>query len=263
MGSQRILRYAFVFSFLCVFLLLPLAHAQTTLTINQRLNNEFLFGRESQFYEPNLYQITLEEGNWTLVITSYTDLEVKVTIATYSNMTGVIEETSSMYAELLILLFYVPSSGIVYIEVEEASNHGDISGVYNIGVYDEEHLASATIDTFTIPSSIIIPFNIEPILLFSIAIFVIGVAVVCVVCLKTKSSLDKVQNQIIQAPHAAIPQKYQGRVEGDDGLRAVRVPVNCPSCNAPLSSETIDWVGPLEAKCTYCGATVRAKFERI
>ncbi|MHA1948828.1 MAG: hypothetical protein ACXAAO_04325 [Candidatus Thorarchaeota archaeon] len=29
----------------------------------------------------------------------------------------------------------------------------------------------------------------------------------------------------------------------------------CSECKAPLSSEEIEWVGPLSVKCPYCGAT--------
>ena len=69
--------------------------------------------------------------------------------------------------------------------------------------------------------------------------------------------------QVVPAPQKAIPKKYQRRIEVDDGLRMVRIPTECPKCGGPLSPEEIDWVGPLEAKCNYCGSTVRAKFERI
>ncbi len=35
-----------------------------------------------------------------------------------------------------------------------------------------------------------------------------------------------------------------------------QVPNQCPSCGAPLSSESVEWVGPLQAQCPYCLATV-------
>ncbi|MGY5879151.1 MAG: hypothetical protein RTV31_02825 [Candidatus Thorarchaeota archaeon] len=41
-----------------------------------------------------------------------------------------------------------------------------------------------------------------------------------------------------------------------------RVPPICPSCGADINTETVDWVGPLQAKCPYCGATVEAQ-ERV
>ncbi|MGY5870765.1 MAG: hypothetical protein RTV72_00830 [Candidatus Thorarchaeota archaeon] len=41
-----------------------------------------------------------------------------------------------------------------------------------------------------------------------------------------------------------------------------RVPPICPLCGADISTETVDWVGPLQAKCPYCGGTVEAE-ERV
>lgn len=32
-------------------------------------------------------------------------------------------------------------------------------------------------------------------------------------------------------------------------------PSVCKSCGASLSTESIEWVGPLSVKCSYCGAT--------
>ena len=37
----------------------------------------------------------------------------------------------------------------------------------------------------------------------------------------------------------------------------------CPSCGGEVSHENVDWVGPLEASCGYCGGTIRATFERV
>ncbi|UCE10032.1 MAG: hypothetical protein JSW61_13840 [Candidatus Thorarchaeota archaeon] len=46
-------------------------------------------------------------------------------------------------------------------------------------------------------------------------------------------------------------------------VRAVRLPNFCSSCGADISHESVEWTGPLEAKCGYCGGTVKAQFERI
>lgn len=35
-----------------------------------------------------------------------------------------------------------------------------------------------------------------------------------------------------------------------------QMPTKCPSCGAAISTEEVDWVGPLQAKCPYCNATV-------
>ena len=45
-----------------------------------------------------------------------------------------------------------------------------------------------------------------------------------------------------------------------DGERALyQVPSSCPSCGASISTEEVDWVGPLQARCPYCGATMDAE----
>ncbi len=35
-----------------------------------------------------------------------------------------------------------------------------------------------------------------------------------------------------------------------------RLPPQCPSCNADISSEDVGWVGPLQARCPYCFKTI-------
>ncbi len=61
-----------------------------------------------------------------------------------------------------------------------------------------------------------------------------------------------------------LPDAYRppGRTDGAQ-MKTVRLPERCPSCGGSLSHESIDWVGPMEAQCTYCGGTVRARFEDV
>ncbi|MHA2072129.1 MAG: hypothetical protein ACW985_10140 [Candidatus Thorarchaeota archaeon] len=68
----------------------------------------------------------------------------------------------------------------------------------------------------------------------------------------------------MEAPLSAIPQRERGRVRANGTeIRTVRLPSKCPNCGALLSQSDIDWVGPLEAECNYCGSSVRAQFEKI
>ena len=69
----------------------------------------------------------------------------------------------------------------------------------------------------------------------------------------------------VQPPEFAIPEDYHREANAfdDSSMQTVGLPERCPSCGASLSSETVDWVGPLEAKCSYCGATVHATFEEV
>jgi hypothetical protein len=41
-----------------------------------------------------------------------------------------------------------------------------------------------------------------------------------------------------------------------------QAPSLCTSCGASLSTDDVDWVGPLQLQCPYCNATIDAK-ERI
>ena len=38
-----------------------------------------------------------------------------------------------------------------------------------------------------------------------------------------------------------------------------QVPKRCPECRGSLSNEEVDWVGPLQAKCPFCGTTIEAQ----
>lgn len=68
----------------------------------------------------------------------------------------------------------------------------------------------------------------------------------------------------LEAPAFVIPERYRGQTRSDGSqMTTVRLPERCPSCGASISQEGIDWVGPLEAKCTYCGGVLRATFERV
>jgi hypothetical protein len=37
----------------------------------------------------------------------------------------------------------------------------------------------------------------------------------------------------------------------------------CPNCKGAISSEDVEWVGPLSARCPYCGATLKTEKREI
>lgn len=37
----------------------------------------------------------------------------------------------------------------------------------------------------------------------------------------------------------------------------------CPNCKAAISNEDVEWVGPLSARCPYCGATLKTQKREI
>jgi hypothetical protein len=68
----------------------------------------------------------------------------------------------------------------------------------------------------------------------------------------------------IEAPSFVIPDQHRGQRRSDGSeMKTVRLPEKCTSCGAAVSTEGIDWTGPLEAKCNYCGGTLRASFESV
>ncbi|MBD3157295.1 MAG: hypothetical protein GF309_00775 [Candidatus Lokiarchaeota archaeon] len=99
-------------------------------------------------------------------------------------------------------------------------------------------------------------------LLFPIIFFVIFLIVSFKVC---KGIGQTASGFTVQPPSFVIPERHREQGTRRDGstMQTVRLPERCPSCGASLSHESIDWVGPLEAKCSYCGATVRATFEEV
>ncbi|TFG12260.1 hypothetical protein EU537_09950 [Candidatus Thorarchaeota archaeon] len=111
-------------------------------------------------------------------------------------------------------------------------------------------------DPFEFISTFGILFVIIPILIIVISVFV------CIRIIQGFSQLQK--GFTVTPPSFVIPERYQkGGLSDSSKVRTVRLPERCPSCGASLTHEDIDWTGPLEARCNYCGGTVHAKFEDI
>ena len=80
--------------------------------------------------------------------------------------------------------------------------------------------------------------------------------------LRMAHMMQQMQDVMMEVPAFAIPES-QRATSGQTEVRTVRLPTKCPQCQAPVSHEGIDWVGPLQAKCNYCGASMNANFERV
>lgn len=94
--------------------------------------------------------------------------------------------------------------------------------------------------------------------------FVVVVIIMVKVCRPGAVISKAVDSFVVEAPHFAIPKSQRGRTRTDGAqIKTVRLPTTCPNCSAAISQEKINWVGPLEAQCNYCGATVRAKLETM
>ncbi len=101
-------------------------------------------------------------------------------------------------------------------------------------------------------------------LVVPLIIFVVVAFILVKVCRSGSVMSKAVDSFVVEAPHFAVPESRRGKTRSDGAqIKTVRLPTTCPICSAAISQEKIDWVGPLEAQCNYCGATVRAKLESM
>ncbi|MFW9806163.1 MAG: hypothetical protein ACFFFK_05490 [Candidatus Thorarchaeota archaeon] len=248
---QSLLLASFIVS---LFLLAGTVSAQASLVANITRENEHLSN-----YSPNSYVADLDAGHWTVVVNSdsFWDLKVKITVAYDSGYSNVIAESGTDYGNYPRVDFDLASNSTVYIRVSENSVYSDTSGFYRVGVYDDAH----------IPGFFQSLSFFELMMLIAVLSFLLPV-IICIVAIRrsrrTAALRRRSESILVDAPMHAIPQEHHGSVQ-THGTRTttVRLPVKCPSCGAQVVHEKIDWIGPLEAQCTYCGATIRASFEDI
>ena len=128
-------------------------------------------------------------------------------------------------------------------------------------------LAIGFVIAFVIDNSIAsLPGNFGPpriIILFPIGMCAIPL-IVCISLLRAQRkqrSLPKVRR------YSDETMVYTGDYEMHpepvlrEGEKVYLIPKQCLSCTSPLSTEQVDWVSPLQAKCPNCGAIVQAKEE--
>ena len=247
---QTILLASFIVS---MFILVGTVSAQGNLVANITRENEHL-------WTSNSYTADLDAGHWTVVVNSdsFWDLEVKITVATDSSYTTVITESGTDYGNYPRVDFDLASASTVYIRVSENSVYSDTSGFYRIGVYDDSHIPGffQSLGLF------------ELVMLIMVLAFVIPL-VICIFAVRRSrrkmTPLRRTQSILVDAPMHVIPEEHQGSIQthGSRRTTTVRLPMECPSCGAQVSHESVDWTGPLEAQCGYCSATMRATFENI
>lgn len=246
--------------FACVILVLVLAGpvtAQTNLEPNVPRTTESLWGSEAV-----TYVASLTAGHWKVIVTSesFWGLQIRIEVASDSLFTDIIAENGLETGNFPSLEFDLTSDATVYIRLEENSVYGDTSGFYDIGVYDDEHVLGANIGSFLQANWMILIF-ILPLLFFIIP---------CVFAARrgrgpgAQQYYRRRRSFIMDAPPYAIPDDHRGRTRADGSdFTTVRVPNKCPNCGAGLTQSGLDWTGPLEATCNYCGATIQATFERV
>ena len=88
--------------------------------------------------------------------------------------------------------------------------------------------------------------------------FMMGIfgIVMCIAILKAKSTAKRLPRLGSGYSISTGDSMYVERPSVSERKVIYQVPERCPSCGAPLSDEEVDWVGPLQARCPYCFATV-------
>ena len=249
-----------VLLFTCALLALVVVRpvtAQTNLEPNVPRTMEHLWSGESV-----TYVASLTAGRWTVIVTSeaFWGLQVRIDVATDSSFTDIIAENGLTTGNFPSIEFDLSSDATVYIRLEENSVYGDTSGFYDIGVYDEGHVLGARFGSFLSANWMALLFTVPFIFIVFPCIFAArrGRGPGAHQYYRRRRSFT------MSAPPFAIPDEHRGRTRADGSdLTTVRVPKKCPNCNAALAQSTLEWIGPLEARCSYCGATVQATFERV
>ena len=119
-------------------------------------------------------------------------------------------------------------------------------------------------DPFTVFDSFFNNFMIIFIVISIIFVFVFAIIAFSVCRRGAGIAQGVARGFTMEAPPFAIPKRHRGQRRSDGSeMTTVRLPEKCPSCGASISQEGINWTGPLEAECSYCGGTLRATFERV
>lgn len=229
--------------------------AQENLVVNATRTGGYMWGGESA-----TYTASLTEGHWNVLVSSDTfwGLQVRITVADDASFTSIIAESGSGTGNFPEVSFDLDTAQTVYILVEENSVYNDSGGFYDIGVYDDGTAFGTRIISFFWNNIIVLSFAIP--LLF----------MCCCITFARRGRGPAAQRMYrrrsftLDAPSFAIPDEHRGTSRSDGSeIKTVRVPKVCPNCKGSLTQDNLDWTGPLEAKCNYCGAVIRATFERL
>ena len=104
-----------------------------------------------------------------------------------------------------------------------------------------------------------------------LAALVVGVPLGSVATVRHRRRIESLKSEPagggVLLEETAAGGQVSGRVSEPSVLRMkrqdYRLPRRCPDCGAPVIWDDIEWVGPLQAKCRYCGAPLEATLKGV
>ena len=74
---------------------------------------------------------------------------------------------------------------------------------------------------------------------------------------------ESVVNPMAQQSSSSNTQQSSSTItDGDDPEETIYIPLTCPHCQAAITNEGLEWVGPMAFKCPSCGSTVHAQMSK-
>ncbi len=233
-------------------------------------------------------------GTWRISITHETGLQLRIE----TTVNGTMTRSGSGSGDYPSIDFVASARTPVIVDVIENSVDGESSGYYNITLQyvsssttpitdttsttsststttsTESSSSTETSPTSTAGAGFELPLSsILGAAIIAFAIIIVGSMILAGRRMMPRhQSSPKVRSSIARTPQDLdtvevhirdIPEEYQPVHETREIIRTIRLPTSCPNCGSPVIQEEIDWTGPLQAKCNYCGHPIRATFEPV
>jgi hypothetical protein len=262
----------------------------------QLTNNSELTGFHLAQWVDHYFYAFVTTGTWKVAISHGSDLELRIDV----DVNGSTSTSSLVRGDFPTIDFVVTERTFALIDVVENSVSRETSGYYNISFQyvssSTDPITSSTTTTTTTAETTTttstktsetstlttstdltdyVDAGIKALSSALPGITILGILAIVVVSaifLRKRFLLDQRQMPSYDLPqdqHTVevqvqdIPEEYQPVHETREIIRTIRLPTHCPNCDSPVIQEGIDWTGPLQAKCSYCGHPIRASFEPI
>ncbi|MGY5876474.1 MAG: hypothetical protein RTU30_12070 [Candidatus Thorarchaeota archaeon] len=209
-----------------------------------------LYGGHLENMENDTYYSNLSADTWMITIDPDLSLDVVIVVWTVQGL----YVSGTGYGNFPTIEFTLEEAQNVTIQVYENDDFSS-SGDYAIKI---EQVVVTPIETSTSP--------IQPFALSDFALpMLFGMMLVIIIIVGYKyygssniGPKSRHSSISVRVPEFVIPPEQKQQYPD---ILTVRLPATCPNCDGAIIEEDIDWTGPLQAKCNYCGHPIRASFE--